>query len=295
MLELSEVSHSYGAIPVLTDISLQISSGEVVGMVGVNGVGKTTLLKIIVGRLKPTSGSVVRDCSDRPGAVIGLFEHGPLRPRLSPRENLRLIQRYLGEGSAAACGPRVERTLDDAAVAVDLRDRPLAALSQGNRQRVRLGASLLSRPELLVVDEPHQGLDHHTLAHMRNVLHDHAAAGAAVVLTTHLLVEVEKGSTRAIELDAGTIRSDLPVSPAPERARFVARPPAGALECFANLGVGVRSVRDCEFVIECAPQAIHRIVEALVAANIAVDECGAWQQSLEDRQAECRTRELEHV
>ena len=253
MLVLDGVGHRYGGIPVLNDLSLTARRGEIVGLLGENGAGKTTLLRVVTGLLTPTEGGVRRSYARRCGAVVGLFEGGPLTPRLSARANLALVRRYLGGGP-------VDDALDEAAVPVELRDLPTEVLSQGNRQRVRLAAALLPEPELLVLDEPHQGLDEGTLQQLRAVLARRAAAGLTVVMATHLLSEVERGCTRAVVLGGGTVCADLPVKVAPAGARFVARPGPAAFDALEGAGYPVRPGGPDELFVDCPVDAVASLV-----------------------------------
>lgn len=180
-----------GSRQVLHDLHFQVSRGEVVGLLGPSGCGKTTLMRAIVGVQAGVTGSI--DVLGEPAGTpalrrqIGYVTQSPsIYADLTPRENLRFFARVLGLGSAAV--NHVIATVDLGAQA----DRVVAGLSGGERSRVSLAVALLGEPALLVLDEPTVGLDPVLRRSLWNVFHDLADAGAAVIVSSHVMDEAER-------------------------------------------------------------------------------------------------------
>ena len=180
-----------GRTRVLHDLSFEVSRGEVVGLLGPSGCGKTTLMRTIVGVQAGVTGSI-RVMGDPPGTPrlrhqIGYVTQSPsIYADLTVRENLRFFARVLGLGVAA-----VDGVIDT----VDLRphaDRVVVGLSGGERSRVSLAVALLGEPALLVLDEPTVGLDPVLRQSLWSVFHDLADAGAAVIVSSHVMDEAER-------------------------------------------------------------------------------------------------------
>ena len=171
-------------------VSLHIREGEVYGLLGPNGAGKSTTLKMICGMLRPTSGEMLfaghawgRDDLYQIGSLI---EEAPLYPNLTARENLRVRTTLLG---------LPEGRIDEALAAVDLTDtgrKRAGRFSRGMRQRLGLALALLARPRLLVLDEPTNGLDPIGIEELRDQVRGFAAAGTTVLVSSHILSEVQQ-------------------------------------------------------------------------------------------------------
>lgn len=171
-------------------VSLHIREGEVYGLLGPNGAGKSTTLKMICGMLRPTSGEMLfaghawgRDDLYQIGSLI---EEAALYPNLTARENLRVRTTLLG---------LPESRIDEALAAVDLTDtgrKRAGRFSMGMRQRLGLALALLARPRLLVLDEPTNGLDPIGIEELREQIRGFAAAGTTVLVSSHILSEVQQ-------------------------------------------------------------------------------------------------------
>ena len=171
-------------------VSLHIREGEAYGLLGPNGAGKSTTLKMICGMLRPTSGEMLfaghawgRDDLYQIGSLI---EEAPLYPNLTARENLRVRTTLLG---------LPEGRIDEALAAVDLTDtgrKRAGRFSMGMRQRLGLALALLARPRLLVLDEPTNGLDPIGIEELRDQVRGFAAAGTTVLVSSHILSEVQQ-------------------------------------------------------------------------------------------------------
>jgi ABC-2 type transport system ATP-binding protein len=213
VLELDRLSRRRASRPAVQNLSLSLSSGQVLGLLGVNGAGKSTTLSMIAGALRPDSGGIElngEDFLERPELArtqIGwLPERAPVWAELSVEEHLDAHGRLRGLAGAAL---RQART----AIVERLELQPLArrlagVLSQGQRQRLGLACALLHRPALLVLDEPANALDPVQVAALRALLREQAAGGTAVILSTHLLAEVTAVCDRVAILHEGTLRHD---------------------------------------------------------------------------------------
>ncbi len=184
-VELRGVGHAYGGRVVLAGVDRVLEPGRSLGLLGPNGSGKSTLLRCVAGLLRPRAGSVLVDgqesCELPPAerARVAYAGHRPLLwGGLSARENLVLSAGLYGLGAGTA-----EAALELAGLA-EAAERPAAALSQGQRQRLALARALLPSPELLVLDEPHSGLDEASSARLDALLSD-ARGSVTIVLATH--------------------------------------------------------------------------------------------------------------
>ncbi|TAM92030.1 MAG: alpha/beta fold hydrolase [Jatrophihabitans sp.] len=188
-------------------VSFRVERGQVVGLLGPNGAGKTTTLRVLVGLITPTSGSVhVFGEPVVPGASVlarlGAFIEGPgFLPHLTGLDNLRLYW-------AASGRPEAEADLDTALQIAGLGEsvhRRVRTYSHGMRQRLGIAQAMLGLPELLILDEPTNGLDPPQIAEMREVLRSYAATGRTVVVSSHLLAEVEQSCTHVVVMHKGRL------------------------------------------------------------------------------------------
>jgi ABC-2 type transport system ATP-binding protein len=211
MIELRNLTKTYGEVEALRGISTTIERGEVVGLLGPNGAGKTTTMKILVGYLLPTSGTARvagLDVTEDPLGVqrrIGyLPENAPLYADMLVQEYLKFVadMRELGEGAPR----RIVAAAEQCAI-TDVMTRTIGHLSRGYRQRVGLAAAILHDPEILILDEPTSGLDPNQIVEVRDLIH-RMGHTKTVILSTHILTEVEASCDRAVILIDGTIRAD---------------------------------------------------------------------------------------
>ena len=194
MLETRALTKRFGrganAQTAVADVSLHIREGEVYGLLGPNGAGKSTTLKMICGMLRPTEGQIIFDGHpwrrEDLYEIGSLIEEAPLYPNLTARENLRVRTTLLG---------LPEGRIDEALEAVGLTDtgrKRAGRFSMGMRQRLGLALALLARPRLLVLDEPTNGLDPIGIEELRDQIRGFAAAGTTVLVSSHILSEVQQ-------------------------------------------------------------------------------------------------------
>ena len=225
ILQTLGLTRRFGARTVVHPLDLAIDAGEVVGFVGRNGAGKTTVLRMIAGVLAPSAGAALLCGRDVRGArarrALGyLAEGAPAYAEMEVAALLRFVagvHGLRGEAAAERVGQAVARA-DLAGVA----GRRVGTLSKGVRRRVGLAAASLHEPALLVLDEPQDGLDPAQRQGLRRALAA-LSPGRAILLSTHLLDEVEAACTRVLVIDAGRIVAD-------DTPRALAAGHAGGLE-----------------------------------------------------------------
>lgn len=189
------------------DLSFRVDKGQVLGLLGPNGAGKTTTLRMLMGLIRPDDGEIrVFGHVIRPGASVlsrvGAFVEGAgFLPHLSGRENLELYWRATGR-------PPEDAHLDEALEIAGLGDalaRAVRTYSQGMRQRLAIAQAMLGLPDLLILDEPTNGLDPPQIREMREVMIRYAAGGRTVIVSSHLLAEVEQTCTHLVVMDRGRL------------------------------------------------------------------------------------------
>ncbi len=197
----------YGELPAVDHVDLTVSRGDVFGYLGPNGAGKTTSLRMLLGLIRPTEGTIelfgrdpIVEGARALDGVAGFVEAPAFYPYLSGRRNLRLLADY----DEPATRGRVEEVLE----LVELRDRGddrVGGYSHGMKQRLGIGASLLRSPRLLLLDEPTTGLDPAGMRDMRELVRRLAGEGITVLLSSHLLTEVEDLCNRVAIIRKGRI------------------------------------------------------------------------------------------
>jgi ABC-2 type transport system ATP-binding protein len=211
-IELRGLGKDYGPKRALRDVSLSVGWGEVFGYVGANGAGKTTTIKVLTGLIRPTSGDALvggHSILEQPLEVkarLGYVpESGALFEKFSPVEYLTLIGR-LYRLSEARLRDRMGEELRAFSLEAD-KDKPLGVLSKGTKQKVCWISALLHEPEVLVLDEPLNGLDVETVAHVKEMMRRLAQQGRTIFYSSHLIDIVEKVCTRIAVIHAGQLVS----------------------------------------------------------------------------------------
>ncbi|MBO0689722.1 MAG: ABC transporter ATP-binding protein, partial [Candidatus Dormibacteraeota bacterium] len=258
-------------------LDFAVDREQVVGMLGPNGAGKTTALRVLMGLIRPTAGDVyVFGERLAPGTPVlsrlGALVEGPgFLPHLSGRANLQLYWRSTGRPEADAAMPDV---LEIAGLGDDI-DRRVRSYSHGMKQRLAIAQAMLGLPDLLVLDEPTDGLDPPQIAEMRRVLKRYATGGRAVLVSSHLLAEVEQTCTHVVVVHRGEVVAAGPVDDIvgesawvqfdvsdPERA-------AQVLERAGAAGLAREGRRTVVADLDGTPRAT--VVAALVEAGVAVE------------------------
>jgi len=201
----------FGKVQAVTDLSFGVPSGRVTGFLGPNGAGKTTTLRMALGLIQPTSGETLIGGRryadlDRPRQVVGaLLEATGFHPGRRGRDHLRVL------AQAAGVPPkRVEEVLDLVEL-TEAADRRVGGYSLGMRQRLGLASALLGDPQVLILDEPANGLDPAGISWLRGLLRGLAAQGRAVVISSHVLSEVEQTADAVVIVHEGRLRYSGPL------------------------------------------------------------------------------------
>ncbi|MFD0310960.1 alpha/beta fold hydrolase [Streptomyces sp. NPDC127119] len=215
-LQITDLSKRYAKSSdryAVRDLSFRVEKGQVLGLLGPNGAGKTTTLRMLMGLIKPDGGEIrVFGHAIRPGSPVlsrvGAFVEGAgFLPHLSGRENLDLYWQATGRPSEDA---HLEEALEIAGLG-DALSRAVRTYSQGMRQRLAIAQAMLGLPDLLILDEPTNGLDPPQIREMREVMIRYAAAGRTVIVSSHLLAEVEQSCTHLVVMDRGRLVQAGPV------------------------------------------------------------------------------------
>ncbi|MGW8332489.1 alpha/beta fold hydrolase [Streptomyces sp. NPDC055897] len=196
------------------ELSFRVEKGQVLGLLGPNGAGKTTTLRMLMGLIRPDGGEIrVFGHAIRPGSPVlsrvGAFVEGAgFLPHLSGRENLEL---YWAATGRPAGDSRIEEALEIAGLG-DALQRAVRTYSQGMRQRLAIAQAMLGMPDLLILDEPTNGLDPPQIREMRDVMIRYAEGGRTVIVSSHLLSEVEQSCTHLVVMDRGRLVQAGPVA-----------------------------------------------------------------------------------
>ena len=287
MIQADRLTKRYGAVTAVDDVSFEVRRGEIFGFLGPNGSGKSTTIGMLLGLVAPTAGSIglfgrgpdERDATlPRVGAII---ESPAFYPYLSGRQNL-LALAHLRPGVSAQ---RIDEDIELVGLS-GAADRKYSTYSLGMKQRLGIGWTLLHDPELLVLDEPTNGLDPAGMMEVRHLILQLAAEGKTIFISSHLLNEIEQVCDRVAIVQRGRLIAEgwvdelvnreprlLVGVDAPERARDLVRTilPAAQVnvdgETLVITGAGVRPAE---------------LNAALVGVGIAVDELHTVQSSLEE-------------
>lgn len=210
ILQLDELSKSYGKIKALDKVSFEVNSGTVFGILGPNGSGKTTLLSIVLDVLKSDGGSF-KIFEEQPNAnhrkrIGSLLETPNFYHYLSARQNLEISAAIKGCGNDG-----IESVLKQVNL-FERRNSAFNTFSLGMKQRLAIASALLGNPDVLLLDEPTNGLDPVGISEIRNLINELASKGKTIIMASHLLDEVEKVCTHAVILKFGKQITSGPVS-----------------------------------------------------------------------------------
>jgi ABC-type multidrug transport system ATPase subunit len=285
IVQTRRLTRRYGSGVLAVDrLDLQVERGEVYGFLGPNGAGKTTTLRMLVGLIRPTSGMALV-AGHGPGSPTSLARVGSLiespafYPYLSGRDNLRALARF-----CRLPDRRVEAALDE----VDLLGRgnaDFATYSLGMKQRLGVAAALLKDPELLILDEPTNGLDPQGVVEMRETIRQLGHGERTVLLSSHQLTEVEQICQRVGVIRGGRLIAEgtLHELRGPTGLVVRAEPAEDARERLVRmLGAASVSVRDGLFEVAAAPARAGEINTELVRGGIVVSELRPRERTLEE-------------
>jgi ABC-2 type transport system ATP-binding protein len=205
-VEIRDLYKRFGSVHAVKGLSFDVEAGRVTGFLGPNGAGKSTTLRALLGLVRPTGGTATfgghrYEELDRPSAQVGaVLEDAAFHPGRTGRNHLRVLA-VAGEHPAS----RVDQVLSDVGLS-ETADRRVKGYSMGMRQRLAIAAALLGDPEVLILDEPTNGLDPPGISWMRGLLREQAAQGRAVLISSHLLAEVAQSVDDVVVIANGELR-----------------------------------------------------------------------------------------
>ena len=285
VIRTQQLTKRYGANILAVDrLDLEVRHGEVFGFLGPNGAGKTTTLRMLLGLIRPTSGSAI--VAERaPGDPEGLRRIGSLvespafYPYLSGRQNLKVVADYAGLPYS-----RIDRALEQVDLLSRAKDR-FATYSMGMKQRLAVAAALIKEPELMILDEPTNGLDPQGVVEMRALIKQLGSGDRTVLLSSHLLNEVEQTCDRVAIINHGRLIREGTVDEVRGQAGLVVRanPQDGARRTLERMlgGAAISSV-DGTLRLSVDPEKAADINAALVGAGIRVSELRPAERTLEE-------------
>jgi ABC-type multidrug transport system ATPase subunit len=285
LIEARNLTKRYrGGVLAVQGLDLTVRRGEVYGFLGPNGAGKSTTLRMLAGLSRPTAGhALVAGAS--PGtpqslARVGVLIEAPaFWPYLSGRDNLRLLTRY-----CRLPDRRVGVVLEEVEMS-DRANRPVGNYSTGMKQRLGVAAALLKDPELLILDEPTSGLDPQGMAEFRELITRLGQGQRTVLLSSHLLDEVEQVCTRVGVINKGRMVAEGNLDEIRGGSRIVIRaePAAKALTVLVELlGDRVAVSPDGAFILRVESDRTAEITRRLVSAGVGVTELRSVERSLEE-------------
>jgi len=288
-IETSGLSKFFGQVRAVDSVSLRVGQGEIYGFLGLNGAGKTTTIRALLGMIRPSMGSVkvlgqaVGPNGRGPWRHVGhLVERPAAYPELTVRENLEIARRLQGISDMGATSSVIER-LGLASYA----NRKAGALSTGNLQRLGLARALLHEPELLILDEPANGLDPAGVVEIRELLASLAQArGMTVFMSSHILTEVDRLATRIGIIHQGRLLEELDVERLEElRSRRLVvktRNLEAAQSLLTQAGFAVKANESTIFLNEArAIDAPDEVATILVNAGTPPTKLAVEQEDLE--------------
>lgn len=294
MITIAHLTRRYGDFLAVDDVGFSIARGEVVGLLGPNGAGKTTIMKMLTGFLEPTSGSIrVENLEMGPDTAaiqrrIGyLPENCPAWPEMTViefLEYLAVLHDLPVERRAQAVASAIRRT--------DLRDKatqPIQTLSRGYRQRVGVAQAILHDPDIVILDEPTNGLDPTQILHMRALIRE-LSRTATVIVSTHILQEVQAVCERVLILRAGRMAVDARLDELQRDARLLvtldrnetaARPVLAAVEGVTAVRVADSVAGRYRYAVQAPEAAAPAIAAAVHRAGFALYGLAREQRTLE--------------
>ncbi len=289
VLELAELSKTYGrrggAVKAVRGVSLAVGAGEVYGFLGPNGAGKSTTIRMLIGLIAPSAGRVSLFGQDLAGdpsllrRVGSLVDGGAFYPFLSGRRNLEVLAKTHGGGAE-----RIDALLDQVGLAKDAK-RKVKAYSTGMRQRLGVAAALLNDPEIVILDEPVNGLDVAGIQEMRQLIRSLAAdRGKTVFLSSHLLSEVQQVCDRVAIINKGEVVRESTVAGLLDQESTALRVEAELLDAAeAALRPHWPVTRDGPALsVAAARTEAPEVARRLVEAGIALFGLAPVQANLED-------------
>ena len=298
MITLRGLTKRYGDVLAVDDLTFDVQPGRVTGFLGPNGAGKSTTMRMLLGLDRPTSGQAlvdghrVRELAEPMRCVGALLDAGAVHPGRSGRDHLRVAARSNGIPL---------RRVDEVLGLVGLEQaagRRIKGWSLGMRQRLGIAAALLGDPPVLLFDEPVNGLDLDGVRWVRRLVRDLADEGRTVLVSSHLMTEMQQTADQLVVLGRGRLLADASIEHVLRgegRQQVRVRTPAAAVlaGALSAAGLGVRAVDDVELLVEGA--GVERVGELAHAHGVVVHGLAAVSGSLEQAYLELTGTSVVHV
>ena len=287
-LEVRGLVKRYGELVAVGGVDVTVNAGDVYGYLGPNGAGKTTSLRMMLGLIRPSEGTVRvfgRDPLQTVQAldgVAGFVEAPTFYPYLSARRNLELLAAFDGGGASS----RIAEALETVELTGRARDR-VGGYSHGMRQRLGIAAALLREPKLLLLDEPTTGLDPGGMRDMRVLIQSLAAQGITIVLSSHLLAEVEEVCNRVAIVQKGKIVYEGEIADLKRAAGMTYRLSTtdnqrAVAVCRAQPGIGEVREKGGRISLQGDERAVAELSQALVEAGALITALAPQGATLEE-------------
>jgi ABC-2 type transport system ATP-binding protein len=289
-IEIHGLTKNFGAVKAVDRINVTVRRGEIYGFLGLNGAGKTTTIRALLGMIKPSEGNIralgqdiEKDGQNIWGKVGHLVESPSAYPELSVRENLHIARKYHGIKNPQV----VDEIMERLSITV-YADRKAGNLSMGNLQRLGLARALLHNPELIILDEPANGLDPAGVVEIRDMLSSLAKErGMTIFMSSHILSEVDRLATRIGIIHKGRMIEELDANKLEElrakRLEIQTRDNQKAMALLINAGYSAKMKDETILLQETlAIESPDEIAKILVSANLSPTRLAVEQENLED-------------
>jgi ABC-2 type transport system ATP-binding protein len=284
VIEVEHLTKRYRQATAVDDLSFSIPRGRITGFLGPNGAGKTTTLRVLLGLVLPTSGRATvagrryRELDAPLGTVGAVLEASNYHPARSGRNHLRVLATAAGISRS-----RVDEVLGEVEL-TDAARRRVGSYSLGMRQRLSVGAALLGEPELLVLDEPANGLDPEGIRWLRNFLRSYAADGGTVFVSSHVLAEISQLANEVLIIHRGKLVAQQPVAELIARAAGATRvrsPRADDLLArLRGAGIEAEVAGDGLLAVQAPPETVGDLAaEAAIPVHELVVDSGSLEEA----------------
>jgi ABC-2 type transport system ATP-binding protein len=285
VIDIDSLSKRFGSVQAVSGLSFQVEAGRVTGFLGPNGAGKSTTIRMLLGLVHKDAGTALIDGRnygdlDEPSRHVGaVLEDASFHPGRTGRNHLRILAAAGGHPAG-----RVDEVLDIVGIA-NAGDRRVKGYSMGMRQRLAIAAALLGDPEVLILDEPANGLDPPGIRWMRNLLRSEAERGRAVLVSSHLLSEVSQSVDDIVVISHGELRASGSLQEVLARAEGGGtRVRAGETDALASAleAAGIEFRPDSSGALLAGGAAPERVGQVANDAHVALSELTTVGRSLED-------------
>jgi ABC-2 type transport system ATP-binding protein len=284
VVESASLTKRYGEVLAVDDLTFSIEAGTITGFLGPNGAGKSTTLRMLLGLAKPTSGHATvfgspYDELETPALRVGaVLEATDFHPGRSGRDHLRMLGRAVG---------LPDSRVDDVLSLVELQDaakRRVKGYSLGMRQRLGLASALLGNPDLLVLDEPANGLDPEGVRWLRDFLRDFASGGRTVLISSHVLAEIAQTVDQVLIISHGRLITESTLDDLTARVGGVVRVQSPQLDQLAEAlqREGIVNRRGNDHALLAQGTTRERVGDIALAAGVAIHELVTEGSSLEE-------------